>query len=242
MEETWSSVARDVAASFGTTLEAMFLAFARVFPIVLLVPAIGLKGFQTTIRAAFALVLALAIAPAFRSAGSAPLTALSILEAVLSGIPVAIAASVPLWIVMNVGAYADLLRGSTEPVASPFADTRQTQLSTLFGLLGSAWFLSMGGVSITAGLLLEPLPPEPLLRIVGSLANGVAIATVIAGPLLGASVLLEVATALIAKHASPANIQGLLTPLRNVALLAVLAFGLHEMESVLSSVFLNARP
>ncbi len=49
-------------------------------------------------------------------------------------------------------------------------------------------------------------------------------------------------SALIAKHASPANIQGLLTPLRNVALLVVLAFGLHEMESVLAGVFLNARP
>jgi hypothetical protein len=66
------------------------------------------------------------------------------------------------------------------------------------------------------------------------LTHAIEVAVAVAAPLVGASIVLELANALIARAASPAFILPLLAPIRSVALLAVAALLLDRMLELLA--------
>jgi hypothetical protein len=67
-----------------------------------------------------------------------------------------------------------------------------------------------------------------------NLASGISVATAIAAPLLAASLVLEIAGALVARAASPAHLSVLLAPIRSLALLALTAILLDRIAAFIA--------
>lgn len=227
----------------GVDLARVGLAWARASPAVALVPAFGLRALPTAARGVLGLALAATIFPALPpvAAHAGPFW-LSAVQEALSGLPIATAAAIPLWAATMAGGVADTLRGSNETHPAPTVEGEASPMGIAFSLLAGAMFLATGGASRIAAALAAPAAPfPPLLRVTEDLAAGIAIAVAIGAPLLAASIVIEVAGALIARAATPAQLHLLLAPLRALALLAVLAITLQRMSEVLASVVVHAR-
>jgi type III secretory pathway component EscT len=67
------------------------------------------------------------------------------------------------------------------------------------------------------------------------LVGGITLAVAVGGPLLAASVIVELAAVLIARAASLAQVHALLAPLRALATLAVLGLLLERLAVLLAS-------
>jgi hypothetical protein len=78
------------------------------------------------------------------------------------------------------------------------------------------------------------MPEHPLLATASDLTGGITLAVALGGPLLAASVVVEIAAALIARAASPAQIHALLAPLRAIGLLTIFAIVLERLSGVLA--------
>jgi len=218
--------------SSGFDLAAWALAFARVLPLLVIVPAFGLRALSPPLRAAAALVLSAVIVPAIRPGGSivVPWPPLLLLE-VGRGTLVAVAAAVPLWSATMAGGIVDALRGAQEQIEAPTVEGRPSPLGALFALLAAIIFLATGGPARLVGILAAP--PHSLdsgvARAAANLAAGIGVATAVAAPLIAASLILELAGALVARAASPAHLSGVLAPVRSLALLALTAIFLDRI-------------
>jgi type III secretory pathway component EscT len=224
----------------GVDLAAWGLAWARVAPVLVIVPAFGLRALSAPMRAAVALVLGAIIVPSVRpdivGAGQGPLPILLLTE-LARGTIVAVAAAVPLWGATMTGGVIDALRGSQDLVMVPTVEGRASPLGVLFSLLAATIFLGTGGpahvvqelASAPAGL------GDGLTRAAADIAAGVGIAVAIAAPLLAASIVLEIAGALVARAASPAQLHALLAPIRSLALLALTALLLNRIAAFMAA-------
>jgi type III secretory pathway component EscT len=237
------SLLAEIADAFdrgGIDLAALGLAWARATPTVALVPAFGLRALPGPARAVVAFALAGAIFPALlpeaAMARSVPWVALALGE-VLRGLPIAVAAAVPLWAATMAGGLADAVRSSNDAVASPAVEGRPTPLGVLLSLLASAVFLSTGGPArVVDALATRPMAVHPVLDVAQALVGGITIAIAVGAPLLVAAIVLEVAAALMARAAHPAQVHATLAPLRAIGILAVLAVVLERMTVVLAGV------
>jgi type III secretory pathway component EscT len=232
------AVARYLQAS-GVDLVAWGLAFARVGPVLAIVPAFGLRAMSIPVRAGITLLLALVILPALRTPAQqeSAIPALLLLE-VARGTAIAVSAAVPLYVASMAGGVIDALRGAQELVSVPTVEGRTTPLGVLFSLLASALFLGMGGPARILGALVRgpfDLSHGPA-RIAEDLASGVAIAVALGAPLAAASIIVEIAAALIARAASPAHLHALLAPARSLLLLCVTAILLERIAGYLALV------
>jgi type III secretory pathway component EscT len=226
------------AGGAGVDLEKVGLAWARVAPAVAIVPAFGLRALPAGARAVFGLTLALAVFPAIGALGpvdaSLPWPALVVLEAV-RGLPVAIAAAVPLWAATMAGGIVDGLRGANDPGGAPVVEGRPTSLGVPMSLLASFLFLVSGGPSrLAAALARGDFPANPLHAAARDLAGGITLAVALAGPLLAAAMVLEVALALTARAASPAQVNALAGPARTMGILAIFAVVMDRIAGVLA--------
>ena len=230
-------------AQSGIDLGALGLAWARVMPAVVLVPAFGLRALPAPARAVVGLAFAASIFPALAQAASdtrGPWPALALVE-VVRGIPIALAAAVPLWAATMAGGVADALRGSQEMPTAPTVEGRATPLGIPLSLLASAIFLATGGPArVVKALATAPMPDHPLLAAANDLVGGIVLAVAVGGPLLAASVVIEVTAALVARAASPAQVHALLAPLRTMATLTVLALVLHRIAAALELALQSA--
>jgi type III secretory pathway component EscT len=220
----------------GVDLGGLGLAWARVMPAVTLVPAFGLSALPAAARAVMGLAFAATIFPALSplATGHGSWVLLALGE-VARGVPVAIAAAVPLWAATMAGGVADALRGSQETPTVPTVEGRATPLGVPMSLLASAIFLAGGGPArVVRALALHPVGAHPLAAAADDLVAGIALAVAIGGPLLAAAVVIEVAAALIARAASPAQIHALLAPLRALGTLAVMAVVLERIATALA--------
>src|SRR5580658_1548687 len=120
----------------GIPLAPLGLAWARVLPIVLVVPAFGLKALPVAGRAVIALALAAVIAPSISVAGGAHTVRL--LEEATRGLGIAIAAAVPLWAATMAGGVIDSLRASSDRASGPTVEGRATPLGVPLSILASA--------------------------------------------------------------------------------------------------------
>lgn len=225
-------------------LSAIGLAWARVSPTVTLVPAFGLRALPASARAVVGLALAAAIAPAVAATATAadatlPWVARALGEIVL-GLPVALAAAIPLWVATMAGGLVDGLRGASDGQGLAVVEDRPSSFGILLSLLASTIFLSTGGPARVAGALANAHAVTAtglrgaLLSASHDLVAGIGIAVSVGAPLLAAAVVLELAFALIARAATPAQIHALLAPLRAVGLLAIAAVVLDRVAALLA--------
>jgi type III secretory pathway component EscT len=229
----------------GVDLARLGMAWARATPAVTLVPAFGLKALPTAARGVLALALAAAIFPALPpgpSVGEGGNLWLALLGQVAIGVPVAIAAAVPLWAATMAGGVADTLRGSSDTGQAPTVEGTPSPLGIVFSLLACSMFFATGGPAhIAAALVAPPFEPSPVLRAVQDLTEGISVAVALGAPLLAASVIIEVAGALIARAATPAQLHLLLAPVRALTLLGVLALVFVKLSEALAAVVAHAR-
>jgi type III secretory pathway component EscT len=221
----------------GVDLAALGLAWARAMPAVTLVPAFGLRALPAPARGVMALAFAAAVFPALApvaASSTTPWPVLALVE-VARGLPVAVAAAVPLWAATMAGGVADALRGSQETPSLPTVEGRATPLGVPLSLLASAIFLATGGPArVVKALALHPVGPHPLLAAADDLVGGIGLAVALGGPLLAAAVVIEIAAALVARAASPAQVHALLAPLRALGTLAVMAVVLERVATALA--------
>ena len=112
-----------------------------------------------------------------------------------------------------------------------------TPLGVLLSLLASAIFLATGGPSrVAMALALRPLGAHPVLAAADDLVGGITVAVAVGGPLLAAAVVVEVAAAIVARAATPAQVHALLLPLRALGALAVMGVVLDRLASALAKV------
>ena len=236
MEPSFLGVVVDELSTGGVDVVALGLAWARATPTVVLVPAFGLKAVPAPARTVFALALAASIFPAV-----APTAAMAhvpwglmALGEFLRGVPIALAAAVPLWAATMAGGVVDALRGANDPVSVPIVEGRATPLGVPFSILAGALFLATGGPArVASALAMRPLDAHPFVSAARDLTGGIELAVAIAAPLLAAAVVLEIAAALIARASTPAQIHALLAPVRALGLLAVLAIVFERVSGAL---------
>jgi flagellar biosynthetic protein FliR len=237
-----TSLSADLASTLalsGVNARALGLAWARAVPAVTLVPAFGLRAIPAPARLVIALALAASFFPALApvssdSSGSWPM--LAITEAA-RGLPIAIAAAVPLWAATMAGGLADALRGASEAPAVPVVEGSPSPMGILLSLLASAIFLMTGGPARVALALAFRAPDaQPLVGAVDDIVGGIGLAVALGGPLLAAAVVLEVAAALIARAASPAQVHAMLAPLRALGILAVTAVVFERLAAALERI------
>jgi len=225
-------------------LAAYGLAWARVAPAIAIVPAFGLRALPVSARGVLGLALAAAIWPAL-----APIAAhrdvpwiLQALEQIILGLPVALAAAIPLWAATMAGGLVDSLRGAQEGPGLAVVEGRASSFGILLSLVASVVFLSTGGPARIASALADTslsLEAHPLLGAANALVAGIGLAVAIGGPLLAAAVVLELAFAFIARAASPAQVHALLAPLRALGLLAIAAVVLERIASLIALAVRN---
>jgi len=227
----------DAFARSGVDLGALGLAWARAMPAVTLVPAFGLRALPAPARGVMALAFAACIFPALApvaATSSQPWFVQALVE-VARGLPIAIAAAVPLWAATMAGGVADALRGSQETPSVPTVEGKATPLGVPLSLLASAIFLATGGPArVVKALALHPVGAHPLLAAANDLVGGIALAVALGGPLLAAGVVIEIAAALVARAAAPAQVHALLAPLRALGTLAVMAVVLERVATALA--------
>jgi flagellar biosynthesis protein FliR len=226
-----------------TDLQGMGLAWARFAPTLAIVPAFGLKALPTPARGILGVALAAGIYPALVpivvDRAATPWFILA-LEQIVLGIPVALAAAIPLWAATMAGGLVDALRGAQEGSGLAVVEgNKATPLAVLLSLLASIVFLATGGPARVAASLATTIPSgweggSPLLAASHALVAGIGLAVAIAGPLLAAAVVLEIAFALIARAASPSQVHALLAPLRALGILAVVAIVVDRLADVIA--------
>jgi type III secretory pathway component EscT len=222
-------------------LAGLGLAWARLSPSLAIVPAFGLRALPLPARGILGLALAAAIAPAvvpLVATRSQTPWALLAVEQILLGIPVALAAAIPLWAATMAGGLVDTLRGAQDGAGLAVVEGNKAgSLGVLLSLFASVIFLSTGGAARVATSLAATnasVPEHPLLAALDALTAGIGLAVSIGAPLLAAAVILEVAFALVARAASPAQVHALLAPLRALGLLAIVAIVLERLSSVIA--------
>jgi flagellar biosynthesis protein FliR len=227
----------------GVDLARIGMAWARAAPAVVLIPAFGLNALPAPVRGIFGVSLAVAIFPAL--SGLAPVGGpiwVSLLTEVMAGLPVAIAAAVPLWAATMAGGVADALRGMNDTTEAPTVEGAATPMGVAFSLLACALFFATGGPArVATALLAVSIEPDMALRASQDIVGGITIAVSLGAPLLAASIVVEVAGALVARAASPAQLQLLLAPLRALALLAVLGLVFGRLAEALAGILAHAR-
>ncbi len=229
----------DTFARAGIDLAPLGLAWARAMPAVTLVPGFGLRALPAPARMVLGLALAACIFPALTPGAAASTLPwpLLVLGEVARGLPVAIAAAVPLWAATMAGGVADALRGSQETATAPTVEGPATPVGVAMSLLAGAIFLKTGGPArVVAALSERPLSAHPVLAAADDLVGGITLAVALGGPLLAASVVIEIAGALIARAASPAQVHALIAPLRALGTLAVMAVVLERLAVALARV------
>ena len=227
----------EALARSGVDLAALGLAWARAAPSVALVPAFGLKALPAPARAVMGLAFAACVFPAVRpviSNASQPWLVLLLVE-LARGLPVALAAAVPLWAATMAGGVVDALRASQETVSVPTVEGRATPLGVLLSLLACAIFLATGGPArVAAALALRPIGPHPLLAAANDIVGGIGLAVALGGPLLASAIVVELAAALVARAASPAQVHALLAPLRALGTLVIVAVVFERLATGLA--------
>ena len=121
---------------------------------------------------------------------------------------------------------------------APTVEGRASQLGVLFALLAAALFLGTGGPARVVGALVaSPIGlDQGVSRAASDITSGIGIAVAIAAPLIAASIILEIAGALVARAASPAHLHTFLAPIRSLALLTITALLLDRIAAFIAVV------
>lgn len=220
----------------GVPLRAWVLAWARVAPALVLVPAFGLLALPAPTRVALGLALGLGVAPALiPTVSDAGSLALAVMTEALRGLPVALTAATALWVATMAGGAIDDFRGARDSAHLPNVEPNATPLGAVFAMLAAIAFLQGGGAARVAGALVAPERGVlgPLGRSVASLTHGIEIAVAVAAPIAVVAIVVEVGLALIARAANPAYLLPVFAPLKAVVVLGATLLLLDRMLELL---------
>ncbi len=191
-------------------------------------------------RGVLALALAVSVAGVVSQAGE--LAPWELALETLRGTVVALSASVGLWAVTMSGAMIDNLRGVTDGHPFVTSDDRMTPIAILFGLLASYAFLVGGGPSSLVRALSSPLPARPALALALDAVRGIELAVALGAPLVAVSLVVEVASLVIARAATPASLTALIAPLRSWVMLLAVGVILSRLEPLIARIALTLSP
>ncbi len=209
------------------------LAWARLVPTVLLVPAFGLRAMAMPVRFALGFMLALAAVPAEPVATGST----AWLVELARGLPVAVAAATALWTMTMIGAVFDDLRGRLDACTLGPSGAESGPFGSLLALLAAIAFLETGGPGRVCRALFPSEPAlrgELLTRVAANLASGIGVAVAVAAPVLVASALLEASMALWSRAGggAGASVPFLASPLRVLALLVFIVLIFEQVAEV----------
>lgn len=221
----------------GSSSQQWLLAWARVLPLVTIVPAFGSRLMPVPARAVFGLGLAGLLVPALAPDVSGQSHwAIGFIRELFRGLPVALSSGALIWASMMAGGLVDDLRGASQQQSNVFQEAR-TPLGAFLGLFATGAFLLLGGVESALFSLSGAGRQGTLLGAAADLVNSLHIAFALCAPLLCVSVVWEVAGALIARAASPAHVQSLLAPLRAMVVLGAFTLVLPALFELIFEVF-----
>ncbi len=236
-----ASVLQVVASAFGDAgidLGALGHTWARVLPVVVLVPAFGLRALPASARAVIALALAAAIAPAtalVHPAYAPDGDIQRLVSDVVRGLSLAVATAVPLWAATMAGGVIDALRAAPEAASAPVVEGRATALGVPLSILASVLFLAGGGAGRVVATLARPdAGGTPVALAARDAADGITLAVALGAPVLIATVVVDVGAALLARAATPAPTSALVAPLRALVVLVVVALGIDRIAEGLA--------
>jgi type III secretory pathway component EscT len=236
------------------------LVAARVMPLAILAPWLGLRGAPAMIRTIVALALAIALIPiALPAAAAVPpapftIAALAVREA-LVGAVFAVATALPLHALDWAGRLVDTWRGaSMAEVIAPPTGERTSPVGDLQLMMGVAIFLVIGGHRLALAAFADGLIAVPVgavqadtasLREVafGSLrlfAAAVAFGLALAAPAGAAIVLGEVALGLVARASPQVPVFFAGMPLRAAIGLAAVLLAMSVIAGELPAAFRDA--
>lgn len=209
----------------GIDASGWVLAWARSLPSLLLVPALGLPGLPLPLRLVFAGVLAVVIAPTLAPSAGPMAIAEPSLAMVASelgrGSPVALGVAVGVWGATMAGNLLDELMGSSTGSRLPFDDAEPGgPLGVLLALIAAIAFFELGGPArmLTALASAPALGVADLRALALTLARGIQLAVVLAGPLLALAPFVELLAGLTARSAFPSGQRAALGSLRGLVL------------------------
>ncbi len=217
---------------------SLIIAWAHAAPTVVLVPAFGLRAVPMPARMIIALSLVAGMIPVAHVSLVEGACTSQVLSSAARGVPVAVCAALPLWSATMAGGLADSIHGTNHCVPSPYDGSRIGPLGLLFSLFACASFLTLGGPAKVAAALSQSFDTSCVgwTRVALDIASGIGIAVTIAAPILGASVLIELGFALMARSSLPTLIAGVLAPLRSFAVLAITALTFDRMAALISTL------
>ncbi|NRA34392.1 MAG: flagellar biosynthetic protein FliR [Polyangiaceae bacterium] len=231
--ELWSGFGPEAAE-----LHAWGIAFARLLPTMFLLPAFGLGLMPTSVRWAIGGALALALCPAILASGGTSEVewgAAAVARAMLSGMPVAVSAAVPLWVAITAGGMAHDLLGQGHAGAEPAPC--HIPLGFLFLLVGSFVFLQSGALMPVLARLAAVDDSWSLIGIAEKITAGISLAVAVAAPIAVAAVVVDLTLALMQRQLPNLSVSMVLAPVRAVVLLGAVALSLDGMLWVLSAEF-----
>ncbi|HTM45996.1 MAG TPA: flagellar biosynthetic protein FliR [Polyangiaceae bacterium] len=218
-------------------LQNSLLMGLRILPLVILVPAFGLRALPLPVKVAFSLALALAASPV----ALLPLhpedswIRVALLQ-LLQGLPIAIGTASLLWAATMAGDVLGALRSPFELQRFAGLEGEGSAFGVLFSLLASLAFFELGGPARVVRALSMPAPDVPygapsigaLVPLFQSAVQQVTqclyLAVAIAAPLVAVVLVMDVIFALVVRAAVPVALGVLIPAVRSVALLFV--FGL----------------
>jgi type III secretory pathway component EscT len=218
-------------------LAVAWLLVARLLPLVLLVPAFGVRGAPAAWLATASVALAAALMPtALASAPVLPadvlgLTVLSARELCLGAV-YAFALALPFWALGWGGRLSDTWRGALPDFRGP------SPLSELYLWVGVVAFLALGGHRMVIAALAEGLATHPLGAVTSGgnfaalalssarlAADALAAALMVAAPAAAALFLFDVALGVVVRAAPAFPGLAVAVPVRAAIVLAVALIG-----------------
>lgn len=223
----------------GLRLDSWALAWARVLPLVVVVPAFGARVLPAVGRAVLGLSLALVLVPAVQlnAAVSSEHWAFAMIAEVARGLPIALSTAALLWAASMAGGLFEELRETGQAAEVSVLEPGGTGFGALLGLFAAFGFLSLGGVHKALEALIAPAELRLwYLRAANELVMAIGVAVALAAPLLALVILFEVASALVSRAAHPAYIRSLFAPIRALLVLVVLGLSLDALWRWLLSI------
>jgi type III secretory pathway component EscT len=186
-------------------------------------------------RVALGLALAVSVSPTMAPPDPRGLVP-SLVRELVTGLPVAVTAATALWVATMAGGLIDNLRAARESVALPNVEGGSSPTGALLSMLVALVFLQSGGPARVVAAVATAAPPGRgiALEVAATLTAGISLAVAVAAPLVAVALVVEVASALVARAASPAFVQPMLAPLRAVVILGVLAVVLERIVELLA--------
>jgi flagellar biosynthetic protein FliR len=239
----------------GANVTGFFLVLARVSPLFVLAPLFSSAMMPPKVRSVVAVGLAIGLTPIAVHGQPIPTDPLSVtgllVVQLLVGLAFAIAIGAVFAAIEAAGSITDLVAGfSYGSIVDPVDNTQGGVMSTLYGLVGLAMFVALGGDAWTLRGMARTFTLVPLTKSpqIGSLTAGVeqAAASIfvsaleVAAPVLLALLITDVAFGMVSRIVPQLNVFAVGFPMKVGVAMLVVSAALPFIGGFMSSQISNA--